>query len=281
MFEQKDNPDFWGLFSKKSNLELKPVESMPGSINELISTKRKFKRPPSLSESFAFTPENIARANQIPLLSSTEKLYTLADDCTLIPVVPVQEEIASNTSSCYKYEIRALEIIIKLLLHLTLISIFETLFYFLYVSSLEDNGIQKTVNTFINEAAASCKNLSPLQIEIVNGFLEQYINATKVIVEGNQEEMIRASYNKSISNRAWAYVGGLSGLFVLTVGYIRWRKIKIYWKQVILENVAMVLLLALYELMFFNTIIYPYTPVSTAEIERNAIEALQGSCGLF
>jgi hypothetical protein len=164
---------------------------------------------------------------------------------------------------------------------LTLISIFETLFYFLYVSSLEDNGIQKTVNTFINEAAASCENLSPLQIEIVNGFLEQYINATQIIIAGNQEELIRASYNKSISNRAWAYVGGLSGLFVLTVGYIRWRQIKIYWKQVVLENVAMVLLLALYELMFFNTIIYPYTPVSTAEIERNAIEALEGACGVL
>ncbi len=93
--------------------------------------------------------------------------------------------------------------------------------------------------------------------------------------------MIRASYNKSISNRAWAYVGAMSGLFVIAVGYIRVRKIKIYWKQVILENITMVLLLALYELMFFDTIIYPYEPVSTAEIERNAVEVLQGSCGIL
>jgi hypothetical protein len=39
--------------------------------------------------------------------------------------------------------------------------------------------------------------------------------------------------------------------------------------------------LALYELMFFNTIIYPYHPISTEEIERNAIEKLQGSCGIL
>lgn len=262
--------------------ELKPVESMPGSINELVSNKRKFKRPPSLSESFAFSPENIARASQIPLIPSSEKLYTLADDCALVPVEITQQDMSEiQLSSCCKYEIRAVEIIIKLLLHLTLISIFETLFYFLYVSTLEDNGIEKTVNTFINELISSCSSLSPLQVQIVNDFLEQYINATQVITSGNQQEFLRATYNKNISNRAWAYVGGLSGLFVVAVGYIRWRKIKIYWKQVVLENVAMVLLLALYELMFFNTIIYPYEPISTAEIERNAVEALQGACGVL
>jgi hypothetical protein len=281
MFEEKDSLDFWGLFPKKSNLELKPVESMPGSINELISNKQKFKRPPSLSESFAFSPENIARANQIPLIPSSEKLYELSDDCNLIPIEPTQDISEIQSSSCCKYEIKAVEITIKLLLHLTLISVFETLFYFLYVSSLENNGIQKTVNTFINEVVTSCEDLSPFQIEIVNGFLGQYINSTQVIAIGNQQELIRASYNKSISNRAWAYVGGLSGLFVVAVGYIRWRKIKIYWKQVVLENVAMVLLLALYELMFFDTIIYPYEPISTAEIERNAVEMLQGACGVL
>ena len=37
-------------------------------------------------------------------------------------------------------EKRALEICVKLLLHITLISIFETLFYFLYIASLENNG---------------------------------------------------------------------------------------------------------------------------------------------
>ena len=41
----------------------------------------------------------------------------------------------------YKYEKQIISTLIKLLLHITLISIFETLFYFLYVSSIENNGI--------------------------------------------------------------------------------------------------------------------------------------------
>lgn len=71
------------------------------------------------------------------------------------------------------------------------------------------------------------------------------------------------------------------GIFVMALVYIRLRRIEIRWRNVILENVCMVLLLALYELMFFNTIIYPYHPISTAEIGRNAVERLQNECGIL
>jgi hypothetical protein len=146
---------------------------------------------------------------------------------------------------------------------------------------LEDSGIVKTVDTFINGAANNCENMTPLQIQLIDDFLEPYINASQVIAQGNAEEVKRNVLNKSISNQAWAYVGGMMGIFVIAVGYIKARKIKIRWRQVVLENVAMVSLLALYELMFFNTIIYPYQPVSTEEISRNAVLKLQSECGIL
>lgn len=264
--------------------ELKTVDSMPGSINELISQSRQLRRPPSLSESFAWTPENIARANLIPLISSSERLEILPEeninkDPTPAPTPPLSPiVIQPERASCEKY---AVETLIKLLLHITLISVFETLFYFLYVSTLEDSGIVKTVNTFINGAASSCENMTPLEIQVIDDFLEPYINATQVIAQGNAEEIKRNLLNKSISNQAWAYVGGMMGAFVLAAGYIKIRRIEIRWRRVILENVAMVVLLALYELMFFNTIIYPYQPVSTEEISRNAVLKLQSQCGIL
>jgi hypothetical protein len=256
-------------------IELKNVESMPGSINELISTNKRLKRPPSLSESFAWTPENIERANTIPLISSSERLSILQEETN------IDEPVQIQTITYLKYEKAVLEVIIKLLFHITLISIFETLFYFLYVASLENDGIEKTVNTFINGAASGCHNISQVQIEIIDELLEPYINVTEVIQNGNDAEVFRNSYNKGISNIAWGYVGGVIGLFILATLYVNIRKIEIKWKVVILENSAMVGLLALYELMFFNTIIYPYHPISTDEIGRNAIETLQGSCGIL
>lgn len=260
--------------------ELKTVDSMPGSINELISQSRQLRRPPSLSESFAWTPENIARANLIPLISSSDRLEVLAEaEAPQSPPLSPQSQIQPLPKpTCEKYFI---ETLVKLLLHITLISIFETLFYFLYVSSLEDNGIVKTVDTFINGAASSCENMSPLQIQIVDDLLSPYINATQVIAQGNAEAIKRANSNKAISNQAWSYVGAMMGIFLVVVGYVKVRKIEIRWRQVVLENVAMVTLLALYELMFFNTIIYPYQPVSTEEIARNAVMKLQSECGIL
>jgi hypothetical protein len=243
--------------------ELKHVDSMPGSINQFISTNRRLKRPPSLSESFAWTPENIERAYTIPLIVQEQAN---------------QQELEKQQTT---YEQIIVEVTVKLLLHITLISVFETIFYFFYVSSLENNGIEKTVNTFINSAATTCTNLTTPEIEIVDYFLEQYINASLIIAKGNAKEISRSRYNETIINMAWSYVGALLGLSLITLIYIKKRRLVIPWKYIISENVAMVCLLALYELMFFNTIIYEYEPISTDEIARDAIEKFQKSCGLL
>ena len=274
------------------SLELKAVDSMPGSINELISTTKRLRRPPSLSESFAWTPENIERAYRTALLTDQERATANQQDeqpeqpiivnpgnLQIVPQTEQQTQTQSNC--CYRNEHKLIAIFIKLLLHITLISVFETIFFFLYVSTLENAGIEKTVATFINGAANGCSNLTQIQIALVDDFLEPFINATQIIAAGNQETIIRAKYNQLIMNQAWYYVGALSGLFVLALLYVRVRAIQIAWKSVLFENVAMVLLLALYELMFFETIIYPYMPLTATEIERNAVQKLQATCGIL
>ena len=178
----------------------------------------------------------------------------------------------------YKYEKQIISTLIKLLLHITLISIFETLFYFLYVSSLENNGIEKAINTFINGAIEDCYNMTSEQIEVVDNILESYINASDVIQKGKIEEITRYKYNNHISNIAWGYVSGLAGVFVILSVYTRVRKIKINWKNVVLENLTMVILLGLYELLFFNTIVHKYLPISTEELAEGAIEKIQSAC---
>jgi hypothetical protein len=178
-------------------------------------------------------------------------------------------------------EKRALEICVKLLLHITLISIFETLFYFLYIASLENNGIEWTINAFINGAVNECQLMNATQVQQMNHILDKYINASNIIRIGNLQESFRILYNTTISLRAWMYISILSGLFSIVTVYIKCRRIKMNWTYIILENTSMVLLLGLYEFLFFDTIIYPYQPISTDEIERNMIQQLQNGCGLL
>jgi len=181
----------------------------------------------------------------------------------------------------WNYEKTIVDICVKLILHITLISIFETLFFFMYISSLENNGIEWTINTFVNGAVNECKRMNSTQIQKVNSILKNYINSSNIIGIGNNQEIIRIEYNNDILAKAWKYVGVLTGLFVSITVYIKYRHITLHWAYIILESTSMVLLLGLYELIFFNTIIYPYQPISTDEIERNMIQQLQNGCGLF
>ena len=187
----------------------------------------------------------------------------------------------TERSSISTYEKRTLEIFVKLLVHITLISIFETLFYFLYIASLENNGIEWTINTFINGAVDECKLMNTTQVQQMNHILDKYINASQIIRIGNLQESFRILYNNTISLRAWIYISVLSGLLSVVILYVKCRRIKLNWIYILLENTSMVLLLGLYELVFFNTIIYPYQPISTDEIERNMIQQLQSGCGLL
>ena len=108
----------------EQRIELKSIESMPGSINELVSINKNLRRPPSLSESFAWTPENIYRANTIPLISSSEQINLIEEDLT-----------KKQPNKC---EQKCIKISIKLLFHITLISIFETLQYYSEIKVRDD-----------------------------------------------------------------------------------------------------------------------------------------------
>jgi len=234
-----------------------------------INNKTNRYRPVSVSDSYLITSYCNLSDNNIVLLESST------------PPPAQSPQSPQSPQSIAKYEKNIVEILIKLLLHITLISIFETLFYFLYVSSLEDSGINTTVNTFINDAASECSNISQTEITIINDIVEYYVNISNVIMSGNREEQIRYHYNQNILVQSWVYVIVLVTSFIMVMTYAKYRKLSVNWGGIVLENTGMVLLLALYELMFFNTIIYPYQSISTNEIARNAIYTFQSQCKLF
>lgn len=258
-------------------IELKTVDSMPGSINALISTSKRLCRPPSLSESFAWEPQNIERLSRSQLLSPSTSTNDLTQ--SLIPSEPLHTvTLPTNKTGL---EPKLVGICVKLLLHITLISVFETLFFFFYVSTLENSGIERTMSGFIDGVVQSCQNLTQFEVELVDTLLGPYLNVSSTIAEGNQEENVRSQFNDTIMLQSWMYVVGLSALFIMVAIYSRIRKLTILWRPIILENTAMVLLLALYEYMFFDTIIYRYRPITAKEIARNVFQEFQGECGLF
>lgn len=249
--------------------ELKGVNEMPGSINTIVSNAFRSKRAYALSESFAHTPENMERVKH----ASNTNLSALLDIETPI-VLPSHAPIETHESTF-------INVLIRFVFHIALISVFESLFFFFYISKLEDNGIISTVNSIVGNVVNSCRNFTPTEDAIVSDVLSLFINTTNIATDANNQYSMRATFNQTLLLRAWVYVGGLGGLFVVLILYVYVRGIRVHWGKLILENIGLVLMLATYEYMFFSTIIFPYMPITGSEITRNAIQNLQTTCGIL
>jgi hypothetical protein len=247
------------------HVEIRIVDSPP--LAPLPTPTQRMKRIPSLNHVSSWSPDE---ENKSPLLQEEKHNYTT--EYALVDRIVI---------SYRKHEKRLVHNLLKLLLHIQFISVFESLFFFFYVSSLEDNGIETTVNTFINGAVGTCQNMTAPQIEFINLYLGPYVNRTEITWEASQHVAERTVWNTHIMNQSWFYVGGLTGAFLLLVAYARLRKIELEWNAISVENLLMVSLLAVYEIVFFNTIIFHYKPITSSEISRNALDKLHDSCGLF
>jgi hypothetical protein len=235
-----------------------------------IKTNVGLKRPPSLSESYAWDPDNIERFHYV-------QQQEAAVEADVVPPVIPELSIYQGPST----ETRIVNFLLRLLFHISLISVFESIFFFFYVSTLEDSGILNVVGGFINSAVSSCSTITPDERSFLRMVLPYFINANTVVVNGDSALLQRNTSNSQLMNRSWYYVGGCCGLFVAVGTYATCRRIKIYWRKIIFENAAMIALLAMYEYMFFTTIIKPYTPITGDEIAQQAVNQLNASCALF
>ena len=242
--------------------ELKELSAMKGSLNLIVSHSHHLRRPPSLSESCAWNDFNVHRASEFFSEVSSES-------------PPVEQNLPNDSELFY------VNTVLRFLFHITLISIFETIFFFMYISTLEDSGITKTIDYFISSAVSSCTNLTDGERNITNIFLDLFLNTTQIADQAQNSFYQRSIVNHHLFQRAWIYVSIVSGLFILLTVYSCARRIPVAWKSLILENIGLVTLLAAYEYMFFSTIIFPFEPLSAQEISENAVQELQSSCGLL
>jgi len=233
-----------------------------------------FKRIPSLNSASSRGIEDTEETHCVPLMKHAKEK---------------QERIPYNDLTCFdkllfcfhRYEKQLIPITIKLLFHIQLISMFESIFFFFYVSSLEDGGIENTIQTFINGAIEQCQNITASDISMINSYVGPYVNRTEIDAEGSNNQVERAEWNQRIMIQSWVYMIILSGLFLSFVLYSRIRRIEMDWKMISIENLCMVGLLSGYEIIFFNTIIFHYQPVSSSEIRKHAIDKFHDKCGLF
>jgi hypothetical protein len=165
--------------------------------------------------------------------------------------------------------------------HISLVSIFETLFFFLFISKSEDSGLTNVLDGYVGGILTSCDTWPANTTAVVNDLLSVFINATNVASAASQAATNRQAFNLSLELQAWSYVAGLIGAVLLGTCAAHSRGMRIAWRRILLENLIMVSLLGLYELMFFKTIIYQYENMSLPELDGFIVGQLQAQCGLL
>jgi hypothetical protein len=165
--------------------------------------------------------------------------------------------------------------------HIFLLSLFETVFFFQYISQSENSGLQKTVDGYVNGILSSCGSWSHNTTTDVNELLSLILNVTEITEQGQQYYRDRTTFNHTLELQAWMYVLGLFLTVVLSsaIGYR--ASLRLAWRRILIDNGIMILLLGLYEWIFFRTIIYNYENISLPELNLFIVQQLQGTCDVL
>ncbi len=217
-------------------------------LSDLPSPKPLLKRPPSYSDSYYIL-------NGGPRTPPT--LGPIQEEPMPVPVAP-----------------RIYLFFIKSAIHLFLISVFETIFFFQYVSVTENNGILKTIDTYYTPLVNTCPSWNNVTKGIIYSFLTQGNDYTLIVSEGDLGKANRDSANQSLLGESLIASGiCFAGVLGGSIWLLR-KKIPVRWSVVFLENISMVILLGVYEYFFFRVIIYNYGTISTPELNAYLVKGI-------
>jgi hypothetical protein len=164
------------------------------------------------------------------------------------------------------------EFALRFTFHLTLISAFETLFFWQFVAPTEDAVLIGLINGY---TGGLCQNISAGQQSIARTVFALLQNQTDAVrFAGAVAAQSRTAYNRGLIQQSWFYFGGLTIVFCLLAVGVR----AVNWRTLLVENLVLVTLLGLYEWMFFSTIVLRYQSISMPELNVMILNTVASRC---
>ena len=242
-----------------------------------MDLKPHIRRPPSYSDSLLYLPE-LSQAPLVPYRAFHIQEPLLSPKTDVDEFTEPRPPTPSRTFTVAETWYNRL---LGFAFHITLISIFETVFFFQFISRSEDTGLQKTLKGYINGILTSCDTWSPNTTLFVNEALSLLINTTVIEQQDQQAVATRGLENGALQLQAWLYVAGFASVTSIVGILGHQASLRLAWKRILIDNALMVTLLGLYEFVFFKTIIYRYQNMSLPELNEYVVNELQQSCGLL
>lgn len=204
------------------------------------------------------------RIRSIP--SSLEMMGIADDDTTSNKIEPHGWSVYIHTGALH------------FIFHLLLISLFETLFFWLFISQQEDQALTGLVNTYTGRAFSSCSNLTGQQRAEIRTWVSLFLNTSSALAMAETSAADRHTLNGILLRNSLLYFGGLTTTFGLLVSTALLRRLTLHWKRIVGENLLLVALLGLYEWMFFHTVALQYHAITPEELDGMIIREFEESC---
>lgn len=216
------------------------------------------------------TPHGFRRLRTVP---SSLELMAMEDPAPIhsIPLMSEWGPIQRVTIATHR-------VALHFTFHLLLISLFETLFFWQFVSRQEDGALTGLVNTYTERAFSICANMTTQERAGLRTWLSMFLNTTTVLEDATTAATNRHTFNEALLRNSWLYFGGMVTTFGLLTSTALLRRIPIRWGHLMGENLGMVALLGLYEWMFFSTVALQYQAVTPAELDGMVVSEFQVSC---
>ena len=158
------------------------------------------------------------------------------------------------------------------LLHTFLLAVFETIFYWTYVTEEEKKALTKRLQDFRFFFDIICSNLNNVEKQTITDYLDSKAKNSKVDNEGpfNMSIILIVSlfFLSFVSNFINILIKNLINKYEIKfnkniIGIISLSKI--YFLEV-WYSVPLFMFISVYEYLFFQSVIYYYQPISTYEL---------------
>lgn len=158
--------------------------------------------------------------------------------------------------------------LISVFFHIFLMSIFEILFYFLFIVNIEKQIFLEKLTSYSNNVQEFYdENITPEQHTLISNYVYKMFN-DKMLAELKQnyknDMKLQHMLFQMLLKKAIIISSIIGFLFLSSIIYGR-KEIKIMW--ILFENILLFLFLGLYEYIFFNMIILKYNPITDGEIQ--------------
>jgi uncharacterized protein YacL len=173
--------------------------------------------------------------------------------------------------NCEHYNIFSVNFILNILIGVTIFGIFLTIFYFTYAAKIEEEIVNLQMKNLVDDFTY---NLDILQKEDQQKITD-YLNKLELPNTDELDKEVEES-NKKIIRNAMIFLGVFSGIMILgSILLYVLNKDKISIKYLILNNVILLIFVAVTEIFFLNLVAKKYNSLDPNVIKLKIIEKLQ------